>query len=112
PNSVVVYAPRWQGCEDFDARQPYRVVRHPTTLMLPTRAVARRAAALVEDGATVLFGAAAPLGLLAPELRAAGASRVVMLTHGHEASWARLPVARALLRRIGAGADMVTYLGD
>ncbi len=112
PGSVVVYAPRWKGCEDFDARQPYEVVRHPSSLMLPTRSVARRAAALVEDGATVVFGAAAPLGLLAPALRAAGAGRIVMLTHGHEASWARLPGARALLRRIGAGADVVTYLGE
>lgn len=111
PDSVVVYAPRWKGSERFDARQPYEVVRHPSTLMLPTRAVAARAAGLVEDGATVVFGAAAPLGLLAPALRAAGAARVVMLTHGHEASWARLPVARTLLRRIGAGADAVTYLG-
>ncbi|GIH70973.1 glycosyltransferase family 4 protein [Sphaerimonospora thailandensis] len=112
PDSVVVYAPRWKGCESFDARQPYEVVRHPSTLMLPTRAVAAGATALVEDGATVVFGAAAPLGLLAPALRAAGAARVVMLTHGHEASWARLPVAGALLGRIGAGADAVTYLGD
>lgn len=112
PGSVVVYAPRWKGCEEFDARQPYEVVRHPSSLMLPTRAVARRAAALVENGATVVFGAAAPLGLLAPGLRAAGAGRIVMLTHGHEASWARLPGARALLRRIGAGADIVTYLGE
>lgn len=112
PGSVVVYAPRWKGCEEFDTRQPYEVVRHPSTLMLPTRAVAGRAAALVEDGATVVFGAAAPLGLLAPALRAAGAARIVMLTHGHEASWARLPGARGMLRRIGAGADVVTYLGE
>ncbi|MEV4188202.1 alpha-(1-2)-phosphatidylinositol mannosyltransferase, partial [Streptosporangium canum] len=46
PDSVVVYAPWWPGCEAFDARQPYPVVRHPTSLMLPTRAVARRAAEL------------------------------------------------------------------
>ncbi|ETK36260.1 glycosyltransferase family 4 protein [Microbispora sp. ATCC PTA-5024] len=112
PGSVVVYAPRWRGCEDFDTRQPYEVVRHHSSLMLPTRSVARTAAGLVEDGATVVFGAAAPLGLLAPALRRAGATRVVMLTHGHEASWARLPGARRLLRRIGEGADVVTYLGE
>ncbi|WP_308170187.1 glycosyltransferase family 4 protein [Acrocarpospora catenulata] len=111
PGSVVVYAPRWAGCAEFDRRQPYQVVRHPGTLMLPTRDVARRAAELVEPGGSVVFGAAAPLGLLAPALRAAGAERVVMLTHGHEASWARLPIARDLLRRIGGHADVVTYLG-
>lgn len=111
---VAVYAPAWPGCATFDRRQPYRIVRHPGRLMLPTPAVARRAARLVaEHGAdTVVFGAAAPLGLLAPRLRAAGARRVVMLTHGHEASWASAPLFRSVLRRIGEHADVVTYLGD
>jgi len=35
---VVVYAPAWPGCAEFDRRQPYRVVRHPGRLMLPTPA--------------------------------------------------------------------------
>jgi phosphatidylinositol alpha-1,6-mannosyltransferase len=111
---VAVYAPSWPGCAEFDGRQPYRIVRHPGSLMLPTPAVARRAARLVaEHGAeTVVFGAAAPLGLLAPRLRAAGARRVVMLTHGHEASWAGAPLFRGALRRIGEHADVVTYLGE
>ena len=60
----------------------------------------------------MLFGAAAPLGLLAPALRAAGARRIVALTHGHEAGWAALPGARSLLRRIGDAVDVVTYLGE
>ncbi|MBB5082579.1 glycosyltransferase family 4 protein [Nonomuraea endophytica] len=111
---AVVYAPAWAGSAEFDRRQPYPIVRHPTSLMLPTPGVARRAARLVTRlGAdTVVFGAAAPLGLLAPRLRAAGARRVVMLTHGHEASWASTPPLRAVLRRIGAHADVVTYLGE
>ncbi|SDM32320.1 phosphatidylinositol alpha-1,6-mannosyltransferase [Nonomuraea maritima] len=111
---VTVYAPAWPGCGEFDRRQPYRVVRHPTRLMLPTPAVARTAAGLVAElrARTVVFGAAAPLGLLAPSLRRAGARRVVMLTHGHEASWASTPGFRAVLRRIGGHADVVTYLGD
>ncbi|MGW0803082.1 glycosyltransferase family 4 protein [Nonomuraea sp. NPDC002799] len=111
---VAVYAPAWPGCEEFDRRQPYRIVRHPTRLMLPTPAVARRAAGLVAEhrAQTVVFGAAAPLGLLAPRLRAAGARRVVMLTHGHEASWAGAPGFRSALRRIGEHADVVTYLGE
>ena len=72
---VVVYAPAWKGAAEFDARQPFPVVRHPTSLMLPVPSVARRARAiLTEHGCdTVLFGAAAPLGLLAPALRRAGA---------------------------------------
>jgi len=114
PGQVVVYAPGWHGAGEFDARQPFPVVRHPTSLMLPVPSVARRARAiLAEHGCdTVLFGAAAPLGLLAPALRRAGARRIVALTHGHESGWAALPGARALLRRIGDHADVLTYLGE
>lgn len=113
--SLVVYAPAWKGAPAFDAAQPYPVVRHPTSLMLPTRDVARRAAALAREHGcdTVWFGAAAPLGLLAPGLRrAAGVRRFVAQTHGHEGGWASLPAARGLLRRIGCGVDVVTYLGE
>jgi len=108
--TVVVYAP---AAAAFDARQQFPVIRHPTSLMLPVPSVARRAARILteHDCDTVLFGAAAPLGLLAPSLRQAGARRVVAITHGHEAGWAALPGARALLRRIGDQADVVTYLG-
>ncbi|MDP9845240.1 glycosyltransferase family 4 protein [Streptosporangium lutulentum] len=114
PDSVVVYAPEWPGCESFDLRQPYPVVRHHTSLMLPTPVVARRAAGLIAEFKcdTVVFGAAAPLGLLAPRMRAAGARRVIMVTHGHEAAWAGVPIARPLLARIGGHADVVTYLGE
>ena len=82
--------------------------------MLPVPSVAHRAARLLERGGcdTVLFGAAAPLGLLAPALRRAGARRLVAITHGHEAGWAVLPGARRLLRRIGDSVDTVTYLGE
>jgi phosphatidyl-myo-inositol dimannoside synthase len=114
PGSVTVYAPAWPGAAEFDAAQPFPVERHPTSLMLPVPSVARRAARLLRrDGCdTVLFGAAAPLGLLAPSLRRAGARRLVAITHGHEAGWAVLPGARSLLRRIGDSTDTVTYLGD
>ncbi len=112
--TVAVYAPAWEGAAEFDARQPFPVTRHPTSLMLPVPSVASRAAALLaeHDCDTVLFGAAAPLGLLAPALRRAGARRIIGLTHGHEAGWAALPGARQLLHRIGEHTDALTYLGD
>jgi phosphatidyl-myo-inositol dimannoside synthase len=114
PGQVVVYAPAWPGAAEFDQQQPFPVLRHPTSLMLPVPAVRDRAIqALTEHGCDrVLFGAAAPLGLLAPALRKAGADRIVAVTHGHEAGWAALPGARALLRRIGDSVDVVTYLGE
>ncbi|GAA2700492.1 glycosyltransferase family 4 protein [Micromonospora olivasterospora] len=113
--SVVVYASSWRGADKFDADQPFEVVRERTRVLLPTPLVARRAARLARryDCDSVWFGAAAPLGLLAAGLRRrAGIRRVVALTHGHEVGWAALPGARTALRRIGRGADVVTYLGE
>ncbi|EWC64064.1 Poly(glycerol-phosphate) alpha-glucosyltransferase [Actinokineospora spheciospongiae] len=109
---LVVYAPAWRGHEEFDAAQPFTVVRHPGGLVLPTPAVARRARQVLraEGCDTVWFGAAAPLALLAPALRAAGARRVVASTHGHEVGWSMLPAARQALRRIGSTTDVVTYV--
>ena len=114
PDNVIVYAPAWEGAAQFDAELPFPVVRHPTSLMLPVPTVARRAERIVEAEHcdTVVFGAAAPLGLLAPGLRKAGVKRLIALTHGHEVGWAALPAARTILRRIGDSVDTVTYLGE
>jgi len=113
--SLVVYASTWRGADKFDAEQPFPVVREATSVLLPTRSVARRAAEIARAYRcdSVWFGAAAPLGLLADGLRRrAGIGCAVALTHGHEVGWAALPGARALLRRIGRGVDVVTYLGE
>jgi phosphatidyl-myo-inositol dimannoside synthase len=114
PGTVTVYAPAWAGAAEFDARQPFPVIRHPTSLMLPGPGTSRRAAAIAREHGcdTVLFGAAAPLGLITSALRRIGVTRAVALTHGHEAGWAALPGARGLLRRIGDEVDVVTYLGE
>ncbi|MGY1713926.1 glycosyltransferase family 4 protein [Geodermatophilus sp. SYSU D01106] len=112
PGSLVVLASRSPGWEAYDAQLPYPVVRQRTSMLLPTPATARAAAALVREHGcdTVLFGAAAPLGLLAPGLRAAGARRLVGVTHGHETGWVALPVARQLVQRIAGGLDVVTCI--
>ncbi|MCW7945342.1 GDP-mannose-dependent alpha-(1-6)-phosphatidylinositol monomannoside mannosyltransferase [Streptomyces hygroscopicus] len=121
PGRLVVYASSWkrgrEGGEEtaaFDAEQPFTVVRDRTTMLLPTGGTARRAAGLLQEhGCTsVWFGAAAPLALMTPTLRRAGATRLVATTHGHEAAWAQLPAARGLLRRIGESTDTITYLGE
>ncbi|OXY91067.1 glycosyltransferase family 4 protein [Streptomyces diastatochromogenes] len=121
PGRLVVYASTWKRGREgvaataaFDAEQPFTVVRDRTTMLLPTPGATRRAVSLLrEHGCTsVWFGAAAPLGLMAPALRRAGAERLVATTHGHEAGWAQLPAARQLLRRIGDSTDTITYLGE
>ena len=112
--SVVVYASRWKGAAQFDAQQPFPVVRHRTSLMVPEPTVLRRAReiARAEGCDRVVFGAAAPLGLLAHRLSSAGIQTSVGMTHGHEAAWAQTPGSRQMLRRIGEGLDTVTYLGS
>jgi phosphatidylinositol alpha-1,6-mannosyltransferase len=112
--SVVVYASRWPGAAAFDAGQPFPVIRDRTRVLLPTPRVLRRAAQILRgEGCDVVwFGAAAPLGLLGPGLRRAGARRLVASTHGHEVGWAALPGARQLLRRISRSVDALTYLGE
>ncbi|SMQ15733.1 phosphatidylinositol alpha-1,6-mannosyltransferase [Streptomyces sp. Ag82_O1-12] len=121
PQQLVVYASTWKRTREgveatraFDAEQPFTVVRDRTTMLLPTPGATRRAVGLLREHgcASVWFGAAAPLGLMAPALRGAGAERLVATTHGHEAGWAQLPAARQLLRRIGDATDTITYLGE
>ncbi|PRY34024.1 glycosyltransferase family 4 protein [Umezawaea tangerina] len=115
-DDLVVYAPSWTSPTgshpEFDAAQPFQVVRHPGTLMLPTPDVLRRAADIMraERCEAVWFGAAAPLALLSPWLRKAGAERVLASTHGHEVGWSMLPGARQSLRAIGSEVDVVTYV--
>ncbi|MEV6627746.1 glycosyltransferase family 4 protein [Amycolatopsis sp. NPDC051106] len=115
-DDLVVYAPSWESHtgshEEFDAEAPFEVVRHPTSLMLPTPDVLRRAKQIMRarDCEAVWFGAAAPLALLGHSLRQAGARRVVASTHGHEVGWSMLPGSRQALRRIGDTVDVVTYV--
>ncbi|MGI8665954.1 MAG: glycosyltransferase family 4 protein [Jatrophihabitans sp.] len=113
-DQVAVYSSNYPGAEAFDAQLSFPVRRHPTGLLLPSPAARRRVLQARQDfGATsIWFGAAAPLGLLAAPLRAAGARRLVATTHGHEVGWAMLPGARQALRRIADGVDVLTYLGD
>lgn len=114
PDQVVVHTARQRGDAAFDATLGFPVVRDPSPLMVPTPAITRRAAQLAraEGCDRVWFGAAAPLGLMAGRLRAAGIERAVATTHGHEVWWAGVPVTRQLLRRIGRQVDVVTYLGE
>lgn len=111
-DEVVVHTASMPGDDEYDRGLAFPVVRDPTSMLLPTPRVRRRVLATFERYGCdrVVFGAAAPLGLLAPALRDAGASRIVGLTHGHEAWWARVPLTRRALRRIGDACDVLTYV--
>jgi phosphatidylinositol alpha-1,6-mannosyltransferase len=113
-DQVVVYTAQMPGGRAFDAGLAYPVLRDPTSMLVPTPRLARRVvSAFGEHGCdAVMFGAAAPLGLLAGTLRAAGAQRIVALTHGHETWWARVPAARRALGRIGDSCDALTFVSQ
>jgi phosphatidylinositol alpha-1,6-mannosyltransferase len=114
PESLVVLASDSPGSAEHDAALPYPVVRRPTGMLLPTRGTARAAVELVERYGcdTAFFGAAAPLGLLAPALRDAGVRHLVGATHGHETGWVALPGSRQVMQRIASGLDVLTYISE
>nr|MBA2445498.1 glycosyltransferase family 4 protein [Nocardioidaceae bacterium] len=111
---LVVYTSSAAGAAQHDAALDYPVIRDRSAVLLPTRRVARRGHRVAEAHGCdrVVFGAAAPLGLLASGLRRAGVRRVVALTHGHEVWWARTPLARQALSRISESVDALTYVSD
>ncbi|MGH8892426.1 MAG: glycosyltransferase family 4 protein, partial [Actinomycetes bacterium] len=115
PDSVVVHTARQAGDAAFDAGLDFPVIRDPSRLMVPTPSITARSVKIAREMGceSVWFGAAAPLGLMAPALRRrAGVRRTVATTHGHEVWWARTPGTSRLLRRIGETNDVLTYLGS
>ncbi|MGW1345436.1 glycosyltransferase family 4 protein [Kribbella sp. NPDC002412] len=111
---LVVYTSHEPGDKAYDATLPFPVLRDRTTMLLPTARITRNAVRLAKEhnADRVLFGAAAPLGLMGPALRRAGARRIVAMTHGHETWWANVPGARRALRRIGDAADTLTTVSS
>lgn len=116
PQEIVVFASTQDraAAADHDAALPYRVIRWPRHVMLPTPSTAEAMSQIIRelDIDTVWFGAAAPLALMSAAARRAGARRIIASTHGHEVGWSMLPGARRVLRRIGDNADVVTYISD
>lgn len=116
PESLVVFASTQDvaAARKWDASVPYTVVRWPHHVMLPTPSTAREMQRLIRAHGidTVWFGAAAPLALMGPAAKRAGASTVIASTHGHEVGWTKVPIGRQALRGIGRSADIVTYISN
>ncbi len=98
----------------FDATVDFPVHRMRTRMLLPTPDVRSRMEQVIRDAhiETVWFGASAPLGLLGRAAHHAGATRVIVTTHGHEVGWSMIPGARQALKRILADADVITYISQ
>ena len=114
PKSLTVLTSNWEGAVEFDAAQAFKVVRAGTRTLVPSKKTLRMAQEIVasENITRVLFGAAAPLGLLAARLRKSGVQHIVGMTHGHETGWAMTPGTRQLLRKIGNDTDFLTYISE
>lgn len=116
--TTIVYTSFQDNSEQYDsdwlANYGVRVIRDRAKILLPTPRVALELQRIVKKEAitTVVFGAAAPLGLLSASLKRAGVARTVALTHGHEVWWARVFPFNLLMRRIGSTVDVLTYLGS
>ncbi len=110
PDRVTVLTTAHPGAAGFDAAQDFRVHRSAHEVLLPIPSVAREVRRVAADAgaAVVLLDPALPVGLLGPGL---GLPYGVVL-HGAEVTVpARVPGARALLRRVLRGAVSVVAAG-
>jgi phosphatidylinositol alpha-1,6-mannosyltransferase len=114
PDSVTVLTSDWDGAAEFDAAQDFKVIRANTKTLLPSKSTLAMAREIVvsENVTRVLFGAAAPLGLLAAPLRKLGVENIVGMTQGHETGWAMTPGTKQALRKIGDDTDYLTYISE
>lgn len=114
PESVTVLTSNWEGAGEFDAAQDFKIVRANTQTLVPSKSTLSMAREIVvsENITRVLFGAAAPLGLLAAPLRKLGVTNIVGMTQGHETGWAMTPGTRQALRKIGNDTDYLTYISE
>jgi phosphatidylinositol alpha-1,6-mannosyltransferase len=114
PDSVTVLTSDWEGAAEFDAAQDFKIIRADTKTLLPSKSTLAMAREIVvaENITRVLFGAAAPLGLLASPLRKLGVTNIVGMTQGHETGWAMTPGMRQALRKIGNDTDYLTFLSE
>jgi len=116
-SQIVIFTSSQVGDTDFDSELTRKhgviIYRDKSKVLIPTfRVISETKKIMRKHGCTTIwFGAAAPLGLMAPNLRRAGAVRIVALTHGHEVWWAKLPIFNLAMRRIGNSCDVLTYLG-
>ena len=110
-NSVTVYTSSQGDTKDYDqswlTNYGVKVIRDRAKVLLPTPRVVRNVAKIDTD--VVVFGAAAPLALMANKLTA---RKKIAITHGHEVWWAKIPPFSFAIKKIGQNVDHLTYLGS
>lgn len=115
PEDVVILASHHPEAGSFDATHPYRVVRHPRSILLPTPGLLRSAQRLIaeHDLRLVQLGQTLPNGLLGPALsRRTGLPYLVLLAGAELTLPAALPGSRAAVRHVlGRAALLLTVSG-
>jgi phosphatidylinositol alpha-1,6-mannosyltransferase len=108
---ISVFAPRWEGAEEFDAWEPYWVTRAQREFLWPTRGVRRRLDGLVaaEGIEVVVFGATYPLAMLGPGLAKRGIP-YLPAAHGFEYWLSLAPGMHGLMRRATSRAARVPVM--
>jgi phosphatidyl-myo-inositol dimannoside synthase len=111
PERVSVFCPGWEGASGYDAAQPYRILRQPERVLLPTPQIAARVEAAVEEvGAeVVLFGASYPLAAIGPRLAARG-TPYLAAAHGFEYWLSLMPGSHTLMRYATSRASRVPVM--
>jgi phosphatidylinositol alpha-1,6-mannosyltransferase len=111
PERFAVLTTPYRGDAEFDASQPFSVVRDRQNVLLPSPALARRVRSLADErgASAVVLDPALPLGLIGRGLRCPYA----VVLHGAEVTVpGRLPGSRALLRRVLDGAGLLFAAGQ
>ena len=115
---VIVFTSQQGNTSEYDQQWlkkfGVQVIRDRSKILLPSVRVAKRAKEIAQSHnvEVLVFGAAAPLALMAPRLRKAGIKKIIALTHGHEVWWARIFPFNLAMKRIGNSVDHLTYLGE
>jgi phosphatidylinositol alpha-1,6-mannosyltransferase len=109
PESVTILTTAYDGADEFDATQPYRIER-AGRLLLPTPRLRRRIERLAtEVGAdAIVLDPALPVGLVGPRL----SRPYAVVLHGAEITVpGRLPVGRWLMAAVVRGATRLIAAG-
>lgn len=109
PAEVTVLTTAHPNAAEFDASQPFRIVRSRQKVLLPTPALARRIRSLADEvGAqVVVVDPALPVGMVAARL----GRPYVVVVHGSELA-GRLPVGSRLMGQVVREAAAVLAAGN
>lgn len=109
-DEVGVFTTAWEGAQEWDAVQPFPVVRAREKLLLPTASLRRRAReqAAVWGVEVVFLDPAVPVGAIGPRL----GRPFVVIVHGAEVTvYRHVPGAGAVMRRVLRRAEGIVAAG-